>query len=107
MKVINCCDHDVSICNRGGDIIKTYEPSGNWARVSHVITIKHIDGVPTKVRKDKKIVGLPEPGEDTMYIVSNILMNACPDRKDLLSCGSKVCNRYGKPIGWTTFQSNE
>lgn len=107
MKIINCCDHNVEICDRQGNIIKIYEPSGNWARVDHDIVIEHIDGVPCKVRKNHKIVGLPEPAEDTMYIVSNILMSACPDRKDLLSCGNQIRNRYGKPIGWTTFQRNE
>lgn len=107
MKIVNCCDHNVEICDTHGNIIKIYEPSGNWARVSHSIRIRHIDGVPTKVRENKKIVGLPEPEEGTMYIVSNILMAACPDRKDLLSCGAKKCDKYGRVMGWTTFQSNE
>ena len=107
MKIINCCDHNVEICDLDGNIIKIYEPSGNHARVSHYTNIEYIDGVPTKVRKNRRITGLPAPEEDTFYIVSNILASACPGRKDLLSCGGKKFDDHGNLIGWTTFQRNE
>ena len=107
MKVINCCNHDVAICDEHGNIIKVYKPSGNWARVRHdVRIIDYIDGVPVKVRENNRVIGLPKPEEDTMYIVSDIMLKACYYRKDLLACGGKYYNDDGSIRGWTAFTTN-
>lgn len=108
MKIINCCNHNVEICDKDGNIVKVYEPSGHWARVRQDVSIiDYIDGIPVKVRNNNRIVGLPEPEEGTFYIVSDILRDACPERKDLLSCGGKYYERNGRIRGWTAFVCNE
>lgn len=106
-KIINCCNHDVEICDEYGNIIKVYKPSGNWARVRHTQRfVDDIDGIPVKVRENKNIIGLPKPEEDTFYIVSNIILSECPNRKDLLACGGKYYNDNGTVRGWTAFEIN-
>ena len=106
MKVINCCNHKVEICDADGKIIKTYKPSGHWARVGDDARfIGYVDGIPVKVRENRRVVGLPEPEEDTYYIVSNILLQECPDRKDLLACGGKW-SKYNPRSAWTAFVTN-
>ena len=108
MKIINCCDHNVNICDRYGNIIKVYEPSGYHARLRQdSYIIDHIDGIPVKVRRNDRIVGLPEPEEGTLYIVSEIMRWACPDRTDIISCGGKYHDSTGRVRGWTAFARNE
>ncbi len=107
MKIVNCCKHNVEICNEHGDIVKVYEPSGHWARVNHSIrTVDYVDGIAIRVRRNQEVIGLPEPEEGTLYIVSNIILDACRNRKDLLACGGKYHNEDGSVRGWTAFSSN-
>lgn len=107
MKVINCCKHDVEICDENGNIIKIYKPSGYNARLAHRCDIvDNIDGIPVKVRSRGRVVNLPKPEEDTFYIVSNIILDACRHRKDLLACGGKYYNDDGSLRGWTAFETN-
>ena len=107
MKVINCCDHDVEICDKTGNIIKVYKPSGYHARVRHDIrTVDYIDGIPVLGRRNPRIVGLPDPEEGIFYIVSDIVRGACFNRKDLLGCGGKYYNDDGSIRGWTAFTCN-
>ena len=104
---MNCCDHDVEICDENGNIIMVFKPSGNHARVrTDDRIVRYLGGVPVKVRENERVVGLPEPEEGMMYIVSEICLKACPDRKDLLACGGKRRDKYGRIIGWTGFVSN-
>lgn len=106
MKVINLTPHDVNICDVYGNIIKTYEPSGKVARVGHNWDeIDYIDGVPVVVRVNVELVDLPEEQRDTMYIVSNIILDYCKDRMDLLSPVKQV-KRNGRVIGCRAFVSN-
>ena len=106
-KIVNCCKHDVEICDEYGNIIKVYKPSGYVARLAHRQKfVDDIDGIPVKVRENKRIVGLPEPEEDTFYIVSNIVMENCSYRRDIISCGGKYYNDDGSLRGWTAFERN-
>lgn len=76
--------HDVDICDKYGNVIKTYKASGMVARVRHGwSTVDYVDGVPVVVRRDEDIVDLPNYQEDTIYIVSNIVFDYCYDRLDL------------------------
>lgn len=107
MKVINCCNHDVEICDENGNIIKVYKPSGYCARLKHDVRfVDDIDGVPVKVRENNKVIGLPRPEEGTFYIVSDIILKAAHWRQDLLGCGGKYFNDDGSVRGWTAFTRN-
>lgn len=72
MKVINLTAHDVNICDYYGNLIKVYKPSGLVARVDYGWNrTDYVDDVPIITQKDTKIVELPEPMEDVMFIVSS------------------------------------
>ena len=106
MKVINLTPHRVSICDEYGKITKIYERSGNVARVAHnweVIDI--IDDVPLVVRQNERVIGLPEPQEDTVYIVSNIILSYCADRMDLVAPVKQV-KINNSVVGCQAFVSN-
>lgn len=106
MKVINVTPHNVDICDENGNVIKTYEASGMVARVAHGWeTIEYIDGIPMVTRVNARVVNLPEPQEDTLYIVSNIILDYCYDRMDLIApCQQVKVN--GRVVGCRSFVSN-
>lgn len=74
---VNCTPHTITL-NNG----KKYEPSGNVARVSSSYTDFDSNGVCKVVYGD--VSGLPQPKEDTMYIVSALVL-AASDRTDLVA----------------------
>lgn len=49
------------------------------------------------------ITGLPEPKPDTYYIVSKILAQACPERKDLIFPGTLVYDAEDNVVGCIDF----
>ncbi len=106
MKVINLTPHDVNICDDYGHIIKTYKTSGIIARVANGFeTIDYVDGTPIVCRTNERIVNLPEPEEDTVYIVSNVILDYCLDRMDLLAPVQQV-RINGQVVGCRSFMSN-
>jgi len=87
MKIINLTPHPVTLLGPDGDI--TIEPSGTIARVEAIekavgtITVDWLD-VPVVQTEFGQVTGLPEPNGMARYIVSRVVMSACPDRDDLL-----------------------
>ncbi|MED0649938.1 hypothetical protein P9246_10725 [Aeribacillus pallidus] len=72
MKIINLTPHSVVITD--GPI---FEPSGTVARVSvQQVDDGNINGVPVKKQTFGDIVDLPAPADDTVYIVSAIVLAA-------------------------------
>ena len=107
MKVINLTPHDVSIYTEDRKIIKTYAYSGQIARLAQrAEVVDYIDGIPIKVSRNRRITGLPEPQEGVLYIVSDIVLNCCRHRTDLIAPGSKIYDDNRRVIGCTSFMSN-
>lgn len=71
-KIVNLTPHDIVITN--GPTIK---PSGKVARVSvQQVDAGTINGVPVKKQTFGDIVDLPDPADDTVYIVSALVLSA-------------------------------
>jgi len=103
MKIINLTPHDVNICDEFGNVIKTYYASGMVARIGHDWKVTdYIDGISIVERKDEKVENLPEPQEGVYYIVSNIILEYCWGRSDLLAPVRQV-KRHGQVIGCRSF----
>lgn len=85
---INLTPHAI-VLNDG----KTIPASGVVARVSATYSDFSPDGI-AEVRFGEP-VGLPAPKEDTLFIVSGLLKQACPQRTDLISpaTGHPACVR--------------
>ncbi len=87
------------------------QPSGQVARVSataqQVGTIT-IDGFDFPVVKTVfgEVTGLPEPQEDTVYIVSTLVLSAVQGRNDLVApnTGAAIRDADGKIVGVPGFQ---
>ena len=97
MNIVNLTAHEVKIVNIEGEII-TIPPSGKVAKVDvEYQKINEVNKIPVYKIIYKNIEGLPEPKENTYYIVSAIVKNAIPEREDVVSL-FQVHRVDGKPL---------
>jgi len=94
VEIINLTPHPIVVDN--GEVSKTYEPSGEVARVLTESTkVGEVDGfdvVSTKVIGDN----LPEQKEGVYLIVSAMVKGLRPERKDLLAPNTGAAKRNEK-----------
>lgn len=96
--IINLTPHAINIITDSQTI--TMPASGNTARVQQKTeVVGNITGIPITVNTFGTVEGLPEEQEGTYYIVSNLVMSALPNRKDLLFPSEPVRDAEGKIIG--------
>lgn len=99
MRFLNLTPHAIHV--HGGGVIRTFEPSGQVARVIVMpIIVDEINGIPIfrdQVMDD--IEGLPDPSHGVVLIVSTLVRVSVPDRSDVVSPGKLIRDNDGKPIG--------
>lgn len=102
-KLINLTPHTVNIVKNDNSII-SFPPSGTIARVfSDYVkrgTVNDIDVVDV-VYGD--VIDLPPPRKDIVYIVSRMVLNATPNRRDLVVPHDLVRNPDGSVKGARCF----
>lgn len=120
--IINCTPHDVAIyrtCDcymRDGFLylrddegefpqpFRTYPAAKEPARVTFAQDPAGMaDGIPVCWWAPEEIVNLPEPKTDTFYIVSKMVAQAFPERKDLIFPGTVVRDADGRVVGCIDF----
>jgi hypothetical protein len=85
MKLVNLTPHIINIADEAGNVFRTIPPTPPAARVSsESVVIGTIGGVPLTETIFGEVENLPELHCDIMYIVSQIVMSACPTRIDLV-----------------------
>lgn len=79
------------------------EPAANPATAPRVgvnhVPAGELDGVPLFRAAFGEVYNLPAPVEGTVYIVSALVFNAAPDRKDLATVLGGVKDLMGKMCG--------
>lgn len=84
MPVLNFTPHTITVVNQDNEIIREY-PSVGVARVSTTSQqVGEVDGISISKTAFGEVVGLPEPAEDTVYIVSMVVAQAA-HRSDLVA----------------------
>lgn len=112
--LVNLTPHNVNVIDYG-----TIPSSGQVARVSVEktdsgfidVTCPHcVNGcehcsnqlaIPVKISTSKfgKVEGLPDPQPGVLFIVSRLVLQACPERTDLVAPGDLVRDENGNVIG--------
>ena len=108
-KLVNLTPHTVTlVC---GQLTVEIPPSGQVARVSATsqeVGSVEIDGFSFPVVKTVfgEVTGLPEPAENTIYIVSTLVLSAVQGRKDVVApnTGAAIGDADGKIVGVPGFQ---
>lgn len=98
MTIINLTPHEVNVVSNG--TTRTFNPSGTVARVSVTDTVVDtIDGVDILEERYSDVVDLPDPADDTIYIVSLLVCQACPERIDLVHPSRPIRDDAGRIVG--------
>lgn len=78
MQVINLTPHAINVLrDESLEVLEIYPPSGDVARVK--VTTRewgYMDGIPTVQNVYGDPEGLPEPQDDTVYLVSLMVLSA-------------------------------
>ena len=99
-RIINLTPHEISFVGENGEITLVIEPSGSVARVSVTTeTIGECCGIPVTKTAYGIVEGLPEPQDDTVYLVSSLVATRVPDRGDVFIPNESVRDETGKIIG--------
>lgn len=99
-KILNMTPHPIVIIGVDGQVIETIQPSGSLIRLkASTVTVGQINMIPVSETVFGEPEGLPEPAEDTYYIVSAIVKTALPSRSDLLVTAEAVRDGNGNIVG--------
>ena len=120
--IINCTPHDVDIYTPSGCYMRdgflyrredeiefpqpfrTYPAAKEPARATFAQKVEDMaDGFLIYRWFPEDVVNLPDPKPGTFYIVSKMLAQACPERKDLIFPGTLVRNESGDVVGCIDF----
>lgn len=97
-KIKNLTPHEVRVVTE--EAILSLQPSGVVARCEeHEELIGDLGGAPLTRIVLGDVVDLPPEEEGVILIVSHIVLQACPERKDLVKPGKPVRNVAGDIIG--------
>ena len=97
--ILNLTPHCVNIVGDDNKIIKTFDSVGVARCSQQTVTVGNINGIPLTTTSFGDVVDLPDPVADTFFIVSRLVMSACPDRDDLLVPNDLVRDDNGNIIG--------
>lgn len=99
VNLINLTPHTVNIVTSTGEPVVTL-PSEGLVRCSQIdVPTGTVAGITITSTTYGEVEGLPEPAPNTYYIVSRLVLTACPDRTDLLVPNQVVRNEHGQIVG--------
>ncbi len=103
MNIVNLTPHQLNIQKKNGQL-RTVDPSGTVVRLLEE-TENHgiLEDIEITAKYYSSIQGLPEPQEDTIYVVSGIagttIWELLPERKDVFIPGPALRGEDGKHVG--------
>lgn len=107
INIINLTKHAICLADEGGCIVATIQPSGVEARVSTTQkNVGNINGVALNMTVYGEVTGIPEPQENTVYVVSSLIA-ARALRSDVVSpdTGATAVRQNGQVIAVRAFQT--
>jgi hypothetical protein len=123
IRLHNLTPHAINVFAADGTtLLVIVPPSGEIARVSFsrvktgVVPIEGdaeallredpLAGIPVFVNNYGAVSGLPAPQFGTIYVVSAMVRQAVPTRRDVLSPGELIRDAAGQPIGCRGLEAN-
>ncbi len=105
VQFVNLTPHDVNIQNLDGTMM-VIPPDGTVARLPMHSEVKQIlNGVEFR-KSTKGTANVPDPVSGVIWIVSAMVRESFPDRKDMVSPGELIRDAKGNPVGCKWFEMN-
>ena len=102
----NYTPHEVVII-KNGKAYRAFPSMGSLRVDQKTISCGSIDyDIPITSTVFGKVENLPEKNEDTIYIVSSLVCQACPDRNDFFIPNESVRDEQGRIIGCSSLSRN-
>ena len=99
MAIINLTPHTVTIVDSEGKLDFEIPASGMVARVSsETVEVGYLFGIPVTETVFGEVEGLPDP-DGNYYVVSRMVAERVPNRRDVLIPNESVRNENGVIIG--------
>ena len=99
-KIVNLTPHTINFVDAEGNAVLTVQPSGTVARVKVENTMTGtFCGIPMTCSLYSDIENLPKREKDTVYVVSSIVAQRCPEREDVCIPNESVRDAEGRIIG--------
>jgi hypothetical protein len=105
LNIVNLTPHDLNLMPQGPDgPVVTIPPSGQVARCAvdrvqvDTVTVGGIS-VPVNETWFGEVYDLPDPQPDTIFVVSALVAQAVPERKDVYITDDAVRDEQGRIIG--------
>lgn len=100
MTIINLTPHAINFLREDNSVLATVEPSGTIARASQTRDlVSEVNGIPVNQCSYGAVTGLPDPQDGTIYLVSALTAQACPERSDVFITDDAVRDENGRIIG--------
>ena len=102
IKLVNCTPHDVNLITKNGNI--TFPRSGIIPRLTesqqkvNSVTVNGIE-IDIMEKSFNEVEGLPEPQENTIFIVSALVAGAVKNRDDLVVPNDTIRDGEGRIVG--------
>ena len=99
-KVVNLTPHALNVIDDAG-VVHTFAPSGAIARVATTRdSLPPVAGLPVSRATFGDVQGLPDPADDTIFVVSGMVLAALKGaRSDVFAPGDLVRDDKGQPVG--------
>ena len=99
-KIVNLTPHAITFVDTEGNPVLTVEPSGILARcATKTVMVDAINGIPVTSTEFGEVEGLPDPTENTIFLVSSLVASRVPNRIDVFIPNESVRDDKGRIIG--------
>lgn len=105
MEILNYTPHQVNIILSTGEI-QSFQSVGNARCKQESKIVSTIANIPVSQTTFGEVEGLPKEQEGIYYIVSRLIIQALPSRKDLLVPNDIVRDNKGQIIGCKSLANN-
>lgn len=104
MPFINLTPHDVNLLNEDNEVILTLPKCDEPPRLKEeTVVVGEVNGFPITKTVFGVVSYMPKAVKGVYYIVSRLVLLACPKRKDLFSPNEIVRDENRKPLGCKSF----
>lgn len=98
--IVNLTPHTITFVAEDGSVLREIPASGQLARVStRTVTIGDVDGLPVTATEFGEVEGLPSPKPGTAYVVSSLVAQRVPERRDVYIPNEAVRDEKGRIVG--------
>lgn len=103
MRIVNLTPHEVKIVDGGNNVVAVFPSDGVARACQYDVLVDEINSIPVVKTELGEVLGLPEPTEDTVFIVSRITVEAARaqglNTDDLLVTSGAVRDDQGRIVG--------